>query len=314
MDRDEARHRVMMALLQADNPTGLQELGASVALPMARVSEAITSLVVDGLAVRGPLLPGARNLVWWAARWERGLLARTEAFVRRVGEVVGLEPAGVAGPPDLCGPAVSRYVDLLDAEYQPPEQARIVVFLQCSVRRPFSTSPSHASMKRAIEVATGMDARHAFAVSPVHVVVLASYVGPVPYELEGVYPANIRAGGVVSFGPEHYAEAKPILVDRMARYLDRFCRGLDGLATFTQGRYGDIMAEAGSAVGVPVRVLPEIDGDRVYRMGSSRPRKYWEQYWAQLVPPLVEWLGPEWRRGAADRLAALDVELASERA
>ena len=63
-------------------------------------------------------------------------------------------------------------------------------------------------MRRAIGVATGYDPAHDFVRCPVHVVVMASYVGPVPYELQDVYPANVRAGGVKHMGEEEYVHAR----------------------------------------------------------------------------------------------------------
>ena len=50
-------------------------------------------------------------------------------------------------------------------------------------------------MRKAIETATGYNPRKHFEKCPVHVVVLASKIGPVLYELENVYPANVKGGG-----------------------------------------------------------------------------------------------------------------------
>ena len=129
-------------------------------------------------------------------------------------------------------------------EYRPPEDKGILVFLQCSVRRPFSSWPSHVSMRRAVSVATGHDPGADFVRCPVHAVVPASKVGPVPYELEDEYPANVRAGGVKHFRPEHYAQVKPVLAERMAQYIRAHGHNYDRIATFTQGRYGEVTVAA----------------------------------------------------------------------
>jgi hypothetical protein len=209
-------------------------------------------------------------------------------------------------------PATTFYRHVID-EYKPPGDKRFLVFLQCSVRRPFSKSPSHAAMRRAIRVATGYDPRSDFEACPVHVVVLASRIGPVPYELEDAYPANVRGGGVKQFETRRYERAKPILATRMAQYVIAHGDNYEGVTTFTEGRYAEVMQEARATIvkhsgeGAHFPILPQIGGPRIVRMGKSVPHRYWEQYWIQLYLEIVGWLAPDQQALAQARLEELGV-------
>jgi hypothetical protein len=188
-----------------------------------------------------------------------------------------------------------------------------LVFLQCSVRRPFSTAPSHAPLRRAIRAATGYDPRHDPA-CPVHVVVLASKIGPVPYELEDLYPANVRGGGVKHFGQQTYQRVKPLLAERMARYLLTYSRHYERITSFTQGRYAEVLGQARKiaveqgGLGLDFPILPQAGGPIVTRMRGSKPHQYWARYWIQLYLEITSWLDPDQQRLATARLQELDVD------
>jgi hypothetical protein len=208
------------------------------------------------------------------------------------------------------------FCDYVLHEYQPPRDKRFLVFFQCSVRRPFSTAPSHAAMRRAIRMATGYDPspRVAFESCPVHVVVLASKIGPVPYELEDLYPANVRGGGVKQFDWRRYERVKPILAERMAQYALAFQEHYERITTFTEGRYAEVM-EAAREIAIEqggnslrFSILPKIDGTRIVRIGKSTPHQYWARYWIQLYLEIVNWLEPQQQQQAEARLAKLKVE------
>ena len=210
----------------------------------------------------------------------------------------------------------TAFCDYVLHEYRPPHDKRFLVFFQCSVRRPFSTAPSHAAMRRAIRVATGHDPSPSkdFESCPVHVVVLASKVGPVPYELEDLYPANVRGSGVKQFDWRRYERVKPILAERMAQYVLAFREHYERITTFTEGRYSEVMKAArdiatgqgGESVHFPI--LPKIGGTSIVRIGKSTPHQYWARYWIQLYLEIVSWLEPAQREQAEARLAKLDVE------
>jgi len=165
-------------------------------------------------------------------------------------------------------------------------------------------------MRRAVAVATGYDPAREFEHCPVHVVVLASNMGPVPYELEDIYPANVRGGGVKHFSGANYARVKPILAARVGEYITSHRQTYERIATFTDGRYGEVMREAATLANVQFPVFPDRHGATVCRMGTSTPRKYWEKHWIQLYLEIEGWLDGAARTQARSRLEALDVEYA----
>ncbi len=308
MKESEVRYRLVSALLQAEGPLTRGELLADVNLSAKQAWPVLATLIDGGLVVEGEFIPDKPAPQYgWAARWARDT-HREAARIRQELEA----RVGGPGPRDDGAPAIGSapalaFCDYIFSEYAPPPDKRFLVFLQCSVRRPFSKSPSHGSMRRAISVATGFDPARQFENCPVHVVVLASKLGPVPYELEDVYPANVGEGGVKHFGPEHYARVKPILAERMARYITVHGGRYEQAATFTEGRYGEVMAEAAGLAGVELPVLPVPGGPRVIRMGKSRPRTYWAKFWIQLYLEIVGWLDAPQREQAEARLRDLDV-------
>jgi hypothetical protein len=203
-------------------------------------------------------------------------------------------------------------------EYCPPANKRFLVILQCSVRRPFSSAPSHAPMRRAIRVATGYDPRRDFAACPVHVVVMASKIGPVPYELEDLYPANVRGGGVKHFRPETYKRVKPILAARMAQFILAFRDQYEQITSFTEGRYSEVLDQARTIAakqagkGLRFSILPKAGGACVTRSTSgAAPHQYWARYWIQLYLEVVSWLDPDQQTEAQARLNKLNIEYRS---
>lgn len=309
MNQSEVRYRVIATLLQADGPLTLMELVDRCEMAEEEIRPVLRELVGENLVVEGQLLPDeAAPHYRWAARWAREAEAQTLSSRRKLQAIVRSSAVAQEDEIDVDIESALAFHDYVINAYRPPEDKRLCVFLQCSVRRPFSLSPSHASMRRAISVATGYDPREDFERCPVHVVVLASKIGPVPYELEDVHPANVRAGGVKHFDRATYARVKPILAERMAQYIMAHKDSYDRMATFTEGRYAEVMQEAKKRAALDFRVLPRLDGPRITRMGRSTPLRYWEKYWIQLYLEIVSWLGPVMQAQAEVRLRAMDVE------
>jgi predicted RNA-binding protein len=209
---------------------------------------------------------------------------------------------------DVESGAARAFYEYLVSRYRPPADKRLLVFFQCSVRRPFSKSPSHGSLRRAVAAATGYDPAREFARCPVHVVVVSSTLGPVPYELEEVYPASVGRAGVKQLGYGRYARVRPILAERVAGYLRAHGEHYERAAAFTQGRYGEVMADALAEAGGAVPIFPRYGGPKVVRMGSSVPRTYWQKYWIQLCLEVVRWLPAAEQERAAARLRMMQVE------
>jgi hypothetical protein len=305
MDANEQRYRMIAALLQADGPLTASQAGKAAGMGRKSTEAALTGLVQEGLVVCGDLVPGRRGPQYrWAARWAEEAGNRAVESVRDLRTTVGEG----AREFDLNDEPVLAFNEFVISKYRPPEDKQFLVFLQCSVRRPFWKSPSHGSMRRAISVATGYDPARDFEQCPVHVVVLASKIGPVPYDLADVYPANVGGGGVKHFDPDYFERVKPILAERMARYITVHGPRYRRMATFTDGRYGEVMAAAREIAGVDFPIFPDPGGPAIVRMGKSTPRTYWQRYWIQLYLEIVSWLSPADRRAAAARLDKLAIE------
>ena len=284
MTPNEIRQRLVAALLDAGEPLTPDELAQCCGVPKARLRRVLGALVGDGAVDECGRAPdGAASHYRWTTR--------TSA----------LRLAIDSGP-------VLDFNHYVTHDYTPPAGKRILVVFQCSVRRPFSKSTSHGSMRRAVYAATGYWPRKQFARCPVHVVVLASTVGPVPYELEDVYPATVRRVGVKHFSQDYYEQVLPILAKRMAAYITAHRACYDHITTFTHDRYGDVMRMAGQLADVHFPILPVQGGARVVHMGGSPPRTYWQKHWIQLTLQLIEWLEPEQQKQAAARLKKLKVE------
>ncbi|MHC4984729.1 MAG: DUF5591 domain-containing protein [Planctomycetota bacterium] len=291
MTSAEAHYRVAAGLLRSDRPLTLAEVVEETGVRRAACLSALDDLEEAGDIRSGELVKGEPG-----PQYAWGELPKDDTS-RRV-------------PPGLNSELVRRFNDFVVNGYKPPAGKKHLVFFQCSVRRPFSTSPSQASMRRAVAMATGYDPapRNDFDKCPVHVVVLGSLIGPVPYDLEEVYPATVSFGGVGHFSDSDYAIVRPILAERMAAYIKKNKRRYATYATFTSGRYGEVMAAAAEIAGVEMAIFPDPFGPKVIRMGDSRPRAYWQKYWIQLCLHLAEQLGPTAKRITRRRLADHNVE------
>lgn len=299
----EDRHLLTQQLLQADGPLTRVELARRAGLTATVAGRALRDLVDAGQVVEAD--GGFR----WAAR-QRDDDARHGRTQRRAlaADLAALEPR-FGDDADVDDEPAARFHAYVTGDYRPPADKPWLLLVQCAVRRPFSSAPSHASIRRAVAAATGADPGTDPDSSPVHVVVLASRVGPVPYDLQDLYPASIRAEGVKRLSPADYGRVRPILVERMADYLrahgDRYRR----VVAFGEGRYGDILRAAAEASECAFPVLPTADGRRLTRLGRSTPRKYWEKYWIQLFDELRAGLAVDEAVVADRRLADLDPEI-----
>lgn len=311
----ELRYRVTAALLQAGQPLALDDLAAMCGASEAAVLSVLRPLLGERLVLAVDRVGTSLTPVYcWRTRWEALTQRQLRSARHEIVAAVSAVPRVPDAQLDVHSPPSVSFCKYVVEQYRPPQGKRYLVFFQCSVRRPFSTSPSHASMRRAIRLATGTDPRHDAAGCPVHVVVLASKIGPVPYELEDLYPANVRGGGVKHMAQEAYDRVRPILAQRMAEYMVAHAAHYERYASFTEGRYGEVMRAAKklaaqtAAGGTDLHIFPQEDGPRVVRTGTSAPRTYWACYWIQLYLEVVSWLPPRQQARAAQRLERHGVE------
>ena len=311
LSKAELRYRVTSCLLRAGEPVSLRALTADCAVTEEALGPVLQSLIDEGLVVSGDLVKGRAGPQYcWAARWDELSQIASRGAQQALRKTVAAAPEEPLGVHSAASTAFHRYV--ID-EYEPPPGKPYLVILQCAVRRPFSSAPSHASMRRAIRVATGSDPRDDVAVCPAHVVVLASQIGPVPYELEDLHPANVRGGGVKGMDRSQYERVRPVLAGRMAEYIAAHGDRHAHVATFTQGRYGEVMRDAQALLadtgrGRPdLAILPRDGGAQVVRLGVSKPRTYWQRYWVQLTLEIAGWLPLAEQAGVRARLRAMGV-------
>lgn len=308
MTQTALRYRLVSRLLQSPGPVRVEDLADAADGDGDAVRAALDGLVGEGRVVSGNLVEGQPGPQYcWAANWARESGRRAVRSKRTLEQIVNLARDATEHDLDIEGSHIIAFHDYVVNAYEPPQDKRFLVFFQCAVRRPFSKAPSQASMRRAVSVATGFDPAKDFERCPVHVVVLASNIGPVPYELEDVYPANVGGGGVKHFGDEHYARVRPILARRMADYITAFGDRYTRKASFTDGRYGDVIAEAQRLTGARFPIFPDRNGPKVARLGKSAPRTYWQKHWIQLYLEIVSWLDAPARREAQARLKKLGV-------
>jgi len=102
----------------------------------------------------------------WGARWTAKVGREAKTKQQQLGAVVA--SAEREGPRHLPidSQAMLDFNRFILHDYTPPNGKRILVVLQCSVRRPFSKSPSHGSMRRAVYAATGFWPRKEFEQCP----------------------------------------------------------------------------------------------------------------------------------------------------
>ncbi|GCC10642.1 PUA domain protein [archaeon] len=96
----------------------------------------------------------------------------------------------------LNRPEVRRWYRRIKECYSPPEDIKLTVVLPCSAKKPYSTSKSHITFRKAIKAGAGKK------LNLVHEVTLTSPLGMVPRELEELYPACCYDTSVTGYWSE----------------------------------------------------------------------------------------------------------------
>jgi len=105
-------------------------------------------------------------------------------------------------------PEVVRFRRRIIERYQKPESAKILLFLPCSSKKPYSFSKSHSLFKKALLSTDNPGV--------VHDVIVTSPLGIVPRELEIVYPANSYDIPVTG---QWYAEEREMIKNILREYI-----------------------------------------------------------------------------------------------
>ena len=305
MTSGETQYKVVAALLQAGAPLRAEDLADQCGLTTVDVLPVLAALVEAGkvvpvFALQDPDTP----LYRWSAIVTEGIKRSSSHSKRHLLERMAPADPSAAKPPSINGKAARLFNQYLAEEYRPPDGKRMVVFAQDASGRPFSSTPLHRCLRAAIATATGCDPVTDFLRCPVHVVVVAGGLGPVPYDLEGLFPANVPSQSLKQLPDEQYRKVRSSLTRRMAAYLASHSGSYDRLVAFAEGRCADMIVSAAQSQSppLPLKLLPRPDGPRVARVGTSVPQGQWEVYWIQLYLEIVDWLGPAVAAEASARL------------
>jgi archaeosine synthase len=87
-----------------------------------------------------------------------------------------------ASSDSLLRPEIVRFRERVKERYQKPSHKKVLLFLPCSAKKPYSFSRTHKALKKAVKESGNK--------SVVHEVIITSPLGVVPREVELFYPAQ----------------------------------------------------------------------------------------------------------------------------
>jgi 7-cyano-7-deazaguanine tRNA-ribosyltransferase len=85
---------------------------------------------------------------------------------------------------DLARPEVTRHLNLLESNFEPPRDARILLMIQAPGAKPYDKAPLFQQLQRALEVTLGST------LTDVHICFYAAPFGVIPLELSETYPLS----------------------------------------------------------------------------------------------------------------------------
>ncbi len=133
---------------------------------------------------------------------------------------------------------VKRFANRVLERYEPPAR-KILLILPCSAKKPYSTSPSHAKFREAVESYRGY----------IHELILTSPLGVVPRELEMVYPAAFYDIPVTGYWD---AEEREWVSSCLRAYLKRNLRNYELIVAHLSGAYKEICRSVTKDFGIEV--------------------------------------------------------------
>src|SRR6267378_753455 len=168
----------------------------------------------------------------WNTAVVRHLDLRGYEVVEPYAPVAGEEMLAYA-PESLHRPEIVRFRRRVQERYRKPAQARVLLLLPCSARKPYSASRSHRRFRQAIMASKNPSA--------VHEVIVTSPLGLVPRELERFYPAPAYDIPVTGDG----SRDEPAMVSE------------DLSAFVATNRYDAVVAHLGAEAPIVHEALPE---------------------------------------------------------
>lgn len=157
---------------------------------------------------------------------------------------------------DVFSSAIQEYF-LLILEKFVPTKKKILLFIQCSKIKPYSNSISHKYIRKAIEDAIGYDPYLFPENCQIQIVVISSLIGPVPYEFDIDYIPSHYNLSVNKITKNQFEEIKPILVERISKFLLKFKDYYEKIIFFVKNNYKIVCEECIERTKLKSTILPK---------------------------------------------------------
>lgn len=158
---------------------------------------------------------------------------------------------------DVNDSEVKEYFQFILENYEPKK--KILLLVQCSKIKPYSESISHSYIRKAISELTGYDPKDNPEKNPLEIIVISSLIGPVPYEFEKDYIPTHYNLSVNKINNSQFEEIKPILVQRLFKFLVKVRESYDHIIFFVKNKYRILAQEVIKKSKMQIPILPTRD-------------------------------------------------------
>lgn len=157
------------------------------------------------------------------------------------------EPGEIITCPSFYHPAFEAAHRQIIRHYAPPAR-EIAIFLPCSMKKPYSTSPSHRAFRTAISAVLPEDRYH---------IVVFGTCGVVPGELERMYPfAHYRYMLGKCTSERVRRDFMAIETGRLRAYLEKTRGAYRHRVAYCLGSFREAMQRAAEQTGIEVLFCP----------------------------------------------------------
>ena len=159
---------------------------------------------------------------------------------------------------DVRNDKVSEYFESILEKFIPVKK-HILLFVQCSKIKPYSSSLSHGYIRKSIYELTGYDPIKSPQKVPIQIIVISSLIGPVPYEFENdEIPSNYNLS-VNKITKNQFDEIKPVLIKRISEFISRIQQNYTHIVFFVKNNYRIICEEVNKLHDSKYIILPKRD-------------------------------------------------------
>ncbi len=103
--------------------------------------------------------------------------------------LVASHPVQCIGPESYVRPEVLNFIQKVQHDIFPAKDYKIIIIFPCSSKKPYSSSKSHRSFRKAMRNAVKTH-KTQIKIEDIHEIILTSPLGVVPRELESIFPAS----------------------------------------------------------------------------------------------------------------------------